>query len=186
MEKDKILRELRLENKKLNYIASIDAMTGALNRKSGLELLEREFNFSIINNRKIVVSYVDVDKLKYINDAFGHEEGDKLLINVASILKNSIRKNDFLIRMGGDEFLVVFPETTIKEANKVWYRFLKMVDEVNESNEKYNLSLSYGFYEYVNEKENKLTVNDLIRKADIEMYNIKNVKKEDFYAKCRK
>lgn len=186
MEKDKILRELRLENKKLNYIASIDAMTGALNRKSGLELLEREFNFSIINNRKIVVSYVDVDELKYINDAFGHEEGDKLLINVASILKNSIRKNDFLIRMGGDEFLVVFPETTIKEANKVWYRFLKMVDEVNESNEKYNLSLSYGFYEYVNEKENKLTVNDLIRKADIEMYNIKNVKKEDFYAKCRK
>lgn len=177
MEKDKILRELRVENKKLNYLASIDAMTGVLNRKSGLELLEKKFNICNINNRNIVVCYVDVDKLKYINDAFGHEEGDKLLINVASILKNSIRKTDFVIRMGGDEFLVVFPQTTMKEANKVWYRILKNVEESNESNEKYNLSLSYGFYEYGNEIENKLTVNDLIRRADIEMYKIKMSKK---------
>lgn len=182
MEKDKILQELQLKNKKLNYLASIDAMTGVLNRKSGLELLERELKFSKINNRNIVVCFADVDKLKYINDAFGHEEGDRLLINAALILKESIRKTDFVIRMGGDEFLVVFPQTAIKEANKVWYRILKRVEESNENNEKYNLSLSYGFYEYGNELENKLTANDLIRKADIEMYKIKNVKKEDFHA----
>lgn len=133
MEKDKILRELRLKNKKLNYLASIDAMTRVLNRKSGLELLERELKFSKINNTNIVVCFVDVDKLKYINDAFGHEEGDKLLINTALILKESIRKTDFVIRMGGDEFLVVFPQTTMKEANKVWYRILKRVEESNEN-----------------------------------------------------
>lgn len=186
IEKDNLLRELRLKNKKLNYIASIDAMTGVLNRKSGLELLEREFNFSNIINRNMVVCFVDVDKLKYINDTFGHEEGDKLLINLASILKNSIRKTDFVIRMGGDEFLIVFPQTTMKDANKVWYRILKMVEESNEANEKYNLSLSYGFYEYGKEIENKLTINDLIRRADIEMYKIKSVKKEDFKGRYRK
>ncbi|WP_264850416.1 GGDEF domain-containing protein [Clostridium omnivorum] len=186
MEKDKILRELRLENKKLNSLASFDAMTGVLNRKSGLELLEKEFNISNINNRNIVVCFVDVDKLKHINDAFGHEEGDKLIINVASILKNSIRKTDFVIRMGGDEFLIVFPQTTMKNANKVRYRILKMIEESNQGNIKYNLSLSYGFYEYGNEIENKLTVNDLIRRADIEMYKIKSVKKKDFKDRYRK
>lgn len=186
MEKDKKILRLQLQNKKLNYLASIDAMTGVLNRKSGLELLGKEFILSNTNNGTMVVCFIDVDKLKYINDTFGHEEGDKLLKNAALILKNSIRKTDFVIRMGGDEFLVVFPQTTMKEANKVWYRILKTVEEINESNEKYNLSLSYGFYEYRKDKGKKLNVNELIRRADLEMYKIKNIKKEDLNYKYRK
>ncbi|WP_373897749.1 GGDEF domain-containing protein [Haloimpatiens sp. FM7315] len=185
IQKDDMLRKLWGENKKLNYLASIDVMTGVLNRKSGLELLEREVKLININDKNMVVCFVDVDRLKIINDAFGHEEGDKLLINVTSILKNNIRKTDFVIRMGGDEFLVVFPETTMKEANRVWYRILKRIEEINKNNEKYKLSISYGFYEYDNEIENKLTVSDLIRIADAEMYKFKR-KKEDLWHKCRK
>lgn len=177
IEKDKILRKLFEENKKFKYLASIDAMTGILNRKSGLKLLEKNFHVSNINNTNIVVCFIDVDKFKHINDDFGHQEGDKLLINLASILKNSIRKTDFVIRMGGDEFLIVFPQTTMKEANKVWYRILKKVEDINENNEKYKLSLSNGFYEYDNQIENKLTVNELIRRADTQMYKTKKRKR---------
>lgn len=173
IQKDDMLRKLWLENKKLNYLASTDAMTGVLNRKSGLEMLEREFKLSNINNKNLVICFVDVDGLKIINDTFGHEEGDKLLMSAAKILKESIRKTDFVIRMGGDEFLVVFPETTMKEANKVWGRILKLVEEINKNNEKYNLSLSSGFYEYTKETEKKLTINELIKKADVEMYKVK-------------
>ncbi len=111
--------------------------------------------------------------MKHINDAFGHEEGDKLLINVTSILKNNIRKTDFVIRMRGDEFLVVFPQTRMNEVNIVWHRILKRVEEINKNNEKYKLRISYGFYEYDNEIENEVTVNDLIKRGDTEMYKIK-------------
>lgn len=180
IQKDDMLRKLWEENKKLNYLASIDAMTGALNRKSGLELLEREFKLLNINNENLVICFVDVDGLKIINDTFGHEEGDKLLINATKILKESIRKTDFVIRMGGDEFLVVFPETSMKEANKVWGRILKSVEEINKDNEKYNLSLSYGFYEYSKETEKKLTINELIKRADIEMYKVKRKRRRNF------
>lgn len=180
IQKDDMLRKLWEENKKLNYLASIDAMTGALNRKSGLELLEREFKLLNINNENLVICFVDVDGLKIINDTFGHEEGDKLLINATKILKESIRKTDFVIRMGGDEFLVVFPETSMKEANKVWGRILKSVEEINKDNEKYNLSLSYGFYEYSKETEKKLTINELIKRADMEMYKVKRKRRRNF------
>lgn len=154
-------------------------MTGVLNRESGLELLETEFKLSNINNENLVICFVDVDGLKIINDNFGHEEGDKLLINATKILKESIRKTDFIIRMGGDEFLIVFPETTMKDVNKAWVRVLKSLEKINKNNEKYRLSFSYGFYEYSKEIEEKSTIKDLIKKADIKMYNIKREKKRN-------
>ena len=88
-EKDDMLKKLCLEKEKLNYYASTDAMTGVLNRRSGLELLGKEFNLSKINNKNLVICFVDVDRLKMINDTFGHEEGDKAF-NKCS--KNSKRK----------------------------------------------------------------------------------------------
>jgi len=177
IQKDDMIRKLWLENKKLNYLANIDGMTGVLNKKSGLGFLEREFKLSKSNDKNLVVCFIDVDGLKTINDTFGHEEGDKLLISVAKILKEGIRKTDFVVRMGGDEFLVVFPETAMKEANKAWGRILKLVEEINNNEEKCDLSLSYGFYEYSKKIEEKLSVNEIIKSADIEMYNMKREKR---------
>ncbi len=117
--------------------------------------------------------FVDVDRLKIANDTFSHEEGDNLLINVTNILKESIRKTYFIIRMGGDEFLIVFPNITMKEVNNVWYKICRDVETNNKNNDKYNLSLSYGFYEYNREIKKEMSINDLIRKADAEMYKNK-------------
>jgi len=172
-QKDDMLKRLYLEKEKLNYYASTDVMTQVLNRRSGLELLGKEFDLSKINGKNLVVCFVDVDRLKKINDAFGHEEGDKVLISVAKILREIIRKTDFVIRMGGDEFLVVFPQITMKEVNKAWYRVCRMIEEVNINNDNYNLSLSYGFYEYSKEIQKEMSINDLIKKADAEMYKRK-------------
>lgn len=177
IQKDDMLEELRLENKKLSYLASIDGMTGVLNKKSGLGFLEREFKLSQSNNKNLVVCFIDVDGLKTINDNFGHGEGDKLLTCIAKILKEGIRKTDFVIRMGGDEFLIVFPGTTMKEVNKAWGRVLRSLDENNKNNEKYNLSISYGFYEYIKKMEVKLSTSEIIKNADIEMYKMKREKR---------
>ncbi|WP_244835010.1 GGDEF domain-containing protein [Clostridium sp. BJN0001] len=175
-QKDCMLLKLCEENKKLNYLASTDAMTGVFNRKAGLELLETKFKLSNINNENLVVCFLDVDKLKTVNDTFGHQEGDKLLINAAKILKKSIRKTDFIIRMGGDEFLAVFPETIMKEVDKIWMKVLSLLEKINKNNQKYKLSFSYGFYEYNKETEENLTVKDLIKKADRKMYKTKRKK----------
>jgi len=180
IQKDDILQELRVENKKLNYWANIDAMTGVLNKKSGLETLEKELKLPNNNNDNLVICFIDVDGLKIVNDNLGHEEGDKLLINVTKILKESIRKTDFVIRMGGDEFLIVFPGTTMKEVNKAWARVLRSLDEINKNNEKYNLSISYGFYEYGKEVGKELTINELIKGADVEMYKMKRERRRNY------
>ena len=173
VQKDEILKRLYLEREQLNYYASTDDMTGVLNRRAGLELLSKEFYSSRSNGKNIVVCFVDIDKLKIINDTFGHEEGDKLLINATKILKESIRKTDFIIRMGGDEFLIVFPRTTMKEVNGIWYEICKSVEKFNKSNDSYNLSLSYGFYEQSQEIQKEMSINELIRNADMEMYKNK-------------
>lgn len=181
--KDDMLKKLYSEKEQLNYYASIDAMTGVLNRRSGLELLDKKLDLSKKNNKNLVICFVDIDRLKLINDTFGHKEGDKVLKNIGEILKENIRKNDFVIRMGGDEFLLVFPETTMKEANKVWYRICRRVEEINKNNDKYNLSLSHGFYEYGKEIQKEMSISDLIQKADIEMYK-KKLKKKDLDNVC--
>ncbi|GAA3654276.1 GGDEF domain-containing protein [Asaccharospora irregularis] len=180
IQKDNMLEKLRAENEELNYWANIDAMTGVLNKKSGLEVLEREFELSNNSMDNLVICFIDVDGLKIVNDTFGHKEGDKLLINITKILKESIRKTDFVIRMGGDEFLVVFPQMTIKEVNNVLERVLVLLDEINNANEKYNLSISYGFYQYERETKKELTINELIKRADAEMYKMKREKRRNY------
>lgn len=180
IQKDNMLEKLRAENEELNYWANIDAMTGVLNKKSGLEVLEREFELSNNSMDNLVICFIDVDGLKIVNDTFGHKEGDKLLINITKILKESIRKTDFVIRMGGDEFLVVFPQMTIKEVNNVLERVLVLLDEINNANEKYNLSISYGFYQYERETKKELTINELIKRADEEMYKMKREKRRNY------
>lgn len=184
IEKDNRIKKLCLEKEKLSYYARVDVMTGVLNRRSGLELLDKEFNSSKTNNENLVVCFVDVDRLKIINDTFGHEEGDRILITVGKVLKESIRKTDFVIRLGGDEFLVVFPQTAMKDVNKAWYRICKRVDEFNRETDNYNLSLSYGFYEYGKEIEKEMSIKELIKRADMDMYKEKMKKKRNFADIC--
>lgn len=81
--------------------------------------------------------------------------------------------------------MLVFPETTIKESNKIWYRICRRIEQINNNdNNNYNLSLSYGFYEYSREIHKEIYVNDLIKKADIEMYKKKTKKRRNFKDKC--
>jgi diguanylate cyclase (GGDEF)-like protein len=178
-EKDAAIEKLCIEIKKLNYYATTDVMTGALNRSSGLEMLNRELDLSRTGNRNLVVCFADVDGLKAVNDNLGHQEGDKLLINTVKILKGSIRKADFVIRMGGDEFLVVFPGVTMEEVHKIWHRIEEKLKECNENNGNYNFSLSCGFCECRKGMQCEISVEDLIKNADFEMYKGKLQKKKE-------
>lgn len=171
--KDKVLERLNLEKERLNYYANRDDMTGVLNRRAGLKFLKRELCLSKVNGKNVIICFVDIDGLKMINDTFGHKEGDKLIINLTKILREGIRKTDCIIRMGGDEFLLVFPETSMKEIDSVWDRICKRVEEINRINNGHDLSFSYGFYEYGKYAKKDMSINEIIQKADEEMYRRK-------------
>jgi two-component system, cell cycle response regulator len=103
--------EIARANEALAALASTDPLTGLLNRRRGWEILEYEASRSIRNAGKTTILLFDIDHFKSINDSFGHDKGDTILINVAEKLTRTLRKQDSCIRWGGEEFLVIMPET---------------------------------------------------------------------------
>ena len=91
--------------------ASHDGLTKAYTRRVGEELLDMQFNLAVRQDTPFTLCFIDLDNFKSINDKFGHEEGDNTLRTVAASLRRILRRADILIRWGGEEFLVVMPNT---------------------------------------------------------------------------
>lgn len=172
-EKNQLIENLCKEIINLKWLASVDHMTGILNRRAGLNRLDEALIKAQRDKKSLVICFVDINRLKYINDNYGHCEGDKLILEVSDVLKQNIRTQDFIFRIGGDEFVITFIDSEIHEAN----RLMKIIDEKIKNikaSEKlnYEVSISYGFSQCNIDKELKLE--ELIREADYNMYNYKN------------
>lgn len=183
--KIKLIKKLKKEQNKtmrlkkqlleLRKDLSLDYTTGIINKRQGTMSLKREIERSKKHNKPITITFIDVDNLGEINDNFGHFAGDLLLKNVACIIKDSIRKGDFVYRYGGDEFIAVFSDTKTDEAKEVWKRIELRIQEKNNTNKvPFKMNLSAGFAEY----KSNIKLSDFIRCADINMYKNKGMKKE--------
>ena len=162
---------------KLEKIARIDALTGCYNRKYGLELLDRQMKLSRRSNSPLLLAFLDIDRFKSINDTFGHGEGDQVLQETVNLFKSTLREIDIICRMGGDEFLLIFPDNSLKEALLIKERLDRDLIKLNQSLKKpYKIDLSIGLSEY--NPVNPLTMDELIRVADQRMYEEKNNKKQ--------
>ena len=166
----------RKENeRKLKEMAYIDPLTGGFNRRYGLELLERQIKLSQRDKSSLLLAFLDIDNFKSINDDFGHEEGDYVLKGTTKLFKEKLREVDIICRMGGDEFLLVFPGSSIEEAPIIRKRLEKALSYLNDKIEKdYDIQFSIGFSEYLPGKPKDL--DRLISIADREMYKEKNNK----------
>ncbi|OGO79479.1 MAG: hypothetical protein A2Y23_07170 [Clostridiales bacterium GWB2_37_7] len=170
------ITEIKEAQKKLQIYATMDILTGTLNRRAGLVILEKQIQLCKRNNWDLTICYIDVDGLKEVNDTHGHQEGDDYILFITNVLKEIIRESDGLCRLGGDEFLLMLPECDIPEAELVLKRIVKALDEYNESKLKpYKTSFSYGLVKYDFAEQPK--IGSLIAKADMEMYKQKNKKK---------
>ena len=162
----------KASNDRIKFFAEMDTMTGVLNRRAGITKLEGIFNKSKQYGEKISICFIDINGLKDVNDTLGHSAGDELIKTSIDVLKKSIRDKDFIIRLGGDEFLIVFPKTEANYAEDAWDRAVIGFDKINnEENREYLISISHGIAEYTAQAKNYL--DELISEADKKMYDEK-------------
>ncbi len=108
----RLTHELEDVNRQLQTFASIDPLTQLMNRRVLDERLEQEFARATRHRHPLACLMLDVDHFKMINDAYGHPVGDRILTRVGGVITTTIRKTDLAGRYGGEEFLVLVPETT--------------------------------------------------------------------------
>jgi len=156
---------------KFNYnqqkvLARTDSLTGVANIRFFYEITALELALLNRHNHPITLVYFDLDNFKGVNDRNGHHIGDDLLRSVARMVQSNLRKTDLLGRAGGDEFVILMPETDNKEAIKVIDRIrLQLIKTTDENG--YEISGSFGIYTI--HKVN-LTVDAFIKESDKLMY----------------
>ena len=106
--------ELAASNKRLQDLALTDTLTGLPNRRYGMERLEQEWALATRTQRPVCCMMVDIDYFKMVNDTYGHQVGDEALKMVASSLQQAARKQDVVCRVGGEEFMVICPDSDVK------------------------------------------------------------------------
>lgn len=169
---------LTAQKQELHALALRDELTGLYNRRGLLTLAQQQLKFAMREKRMVSLLFVDIDDLKRINDTFGHQEGDKALINTSKILLNTFRKTDIVARIGGDEFVVAMTEFSDDDARNLIERLKKNLDHFNstQKEQRYNLSLSIGVASCDPKKPSSIEA--LIQKADEALYEYKQRKRE--------
>ncbi len=167
------VKELKLTQEKLHEQATIDLLTQAYNRRYFLELADPTFNLALRYKRPLSLILFDIDKFKIINDQFGHRAGDMVLQSTINNIKNSIRTPDVLARYGGDEFILIMPETTHEDAVQTAERLRFLVEEqdIVEKGKKIQTTISLGVV-FINHAEDQ-TLDTLIDRADKALYEAK-------------
>ena len=169
------LQRVRLEAE-LRRQAIHDPLTGLYNRRHLAEVLEREVRRAKRYGRPFTVMIVDLDNFKNVNDRYGHLGGDEVLKKVAQVLQESVRESDLLFRYGGDEFVIVLPETdgaTRRVAARLRKRLANWAKK--QGLDDVGLGLSIGVARWT--PEEPLSVEDLLRRADAALYRAKRRKK---------
>ncbi|MDI9597260.1 MAG: GGDEF domain-containing protein [Atribacterota bacterium] len=138
------LQRVQFQNNQiLTKISTIDSLTGSLNRMKYDEVLEKEITRAQRYNHTLSGIMFDLDNFKEINDKHGHLEGDKALKKVASLIENYIRENDQLFRWGGEEFIILLPNTDLESAINLTRRIHKLIKNTDFSPVK-KLTCSFG------------------------------------------
>ena len=151
-------------------LARMDFLTGALNARFFHELAQMEIDRSFRYQRTFTIAFIDLDNFKSINDTFGHTEGDMVLRTIATSLKSHSRKTDVVARVGGDEFVVLLPETDQQTAPTVISNIQRaLLKEMNENG--WAVTFSIGALTLT---APQLSVDELLSRADQLMYMAKN------------
>lgn len=162
--------------------ATHDSLTGIYNRWAGTKALQRTIVKAFRTGSQCTVCYCDINNLKEVNDRLGHFTGDDLIKNAVVIIQKELRNSDIFFRMGGDEFVLIFTNTTLEDSRSIIHRIETFTRHFNEtSNKAFKVYISYGLAEYNPQKNSTfITAEQLIEEADRNMYECKAKSREVF------
>jgi diguanylate cyclase (GGDEF)-like protein len=175
----RVLKERQLTHERvkmleqLQTLATTDGLTKLFNSRQFYHQLTLEIDRSNRYNPPLSLLLLDIDHFKNYNDAYGHLEGDKVLVRLGRVIESCLRKLDTAYRYGGEEFTIILPETTGEEAETVAYRIKKAVEQEKFqplSNEDVTVTVSVGVTQYHPSED----VTTLVKRADTAMYQSKD------------
>jgi diguanylate cyclase (GGDEF)-like protein len=155
----------------LQQLSYNDELTGLLNRRGFLSMASQHLKIAQRESWQVVLLFADLDRLKNINDSFGHLEGDRALRAVASILKETFRTSDVIARIGGDEFIVLAIHAPEAGVQKMISRLQQNIGRFNQHNRYYQISLSYGVAKC--DPNSMVSLEEMILQADQALYDQK-------------
>jgi diguanylate cyclase (GGDEF)-like protein len=158
---------------KLKEMASTDPLTGLANRREYETLFMHEIHRARRSGTPLAACILDLDHFKRVNDTYGHAAGDAVLRNTAQLLKQKLRTMDIIGRLGGEEFIILLPETTIDQAAAIGTRLLEALAEmeIDVGKTVIRVTATIGISGLIDEDE---TFNSIIARADEALYRGKN------------
>lgn len=168
-----LVSKVRFHLDREKELARSDPLTGVLNGRAFFEQGRRLFALAGRTSRPLSIAYVDLDNFKAINDARGHTEGDRLLRDVANILKGSLRSYDLVARLGGDEFALLLPDSDLEDSQYAIGRLRKNLSAFARE-QGWPISVSVGIVVF---KSTPPTLEQAVKLADELMYSVKKAGK---------
>lgn len=162
-------RSLSLVNKELEILSTTDKLTQINNRSKIDEIIQQEIDLSQRYNNDLCLIMADIDFFKKINDNYGHIRGDSVLKEFSTILSQNIRKTDFIGRWGGEEFMIVCPQTNKEHTFRLAEKLRKLVESYN-FKKSIKITSSFGIYQY----QQGDSLKTCIKHVDDALYEAKN------------
>lgn len=161
----------------LRELSLSDELTGLTNRRGFMLLAKQQIKVADRNRKGLALIFADMDGMKYINDTFGHNEGDRALKDAAGIIKGAFRASDIIARFGGDEFIALSLDTSDESKENIKTRLRENLEAHNlDSDRPYKLSISLGITVY--DPASPCTLNELIERGDKLMYEHKQKRRQ--------
>lgn len=167
----KLQSELVTAKQALAYEATHDSLTGALNRRGALSRLGSEITRARRNKRPLFVGLCDIDHFKKVNDRYGHQAGDRVLQLFVTTLQQELREYDLLGRLGGEEFLIVAPDSAVANVESFYGRLREKIEHLRFPTlaDDMQITVSIG----VVETHGNVSIDNLLAEADAAMYRAK-------------
>ena len=170
------ITERKKAEEQLRELSLLDELTGLTNRRGFYLLAKQQIKVADRSRRGLVLIFADMDGMKYINDTFGHKEGDQALIDAAGIIKGAFRASDIIGRLGGDEFIALSVEASEESKENIQNRLRENLEAHNlETTKSYKLSISIGITVY--DPAAPCSLDELIERGDKLMYENKQKRK---------
>jgi diguanylate cyclase (GGDEF)-like protein len=168
----KAQNDLEEANKRLIKLARTDPLTGLSNRRDIYEKIEYEISRFERNNQTFAIVIGDIDDFKNVNDNLGHDAGDFVLFSLAHQIRSMLRKQDIIGRWGGEEFILMLPNTKLEGAKVVTEKVRKAIQNkiIHYKENEISITITFGIVIF----DEMQPVNDCIKKADVALYDGKN------------